>query len=339
MEKINSRKKNIRLTFSLFALVGIIALQNCSSTPKSVIAEAKEIKKHWANEPIVPIPIENNLDARKVSLGQKLFHEKLLSHDNSISCAGCHDLNKGGTDNAVNSVGINGQVGAINSPTVLNACYNFKQFWDGRAESLEEQVDGPTHAGKEMGSNWPEIIGKLSAVAEYQASFAALYKDGVQSKNIKDAIATFERSLSTPNSRFDQFLNGKKEALTQEEIDGYQLFKNYGCISCHQGVNIGGNLFQKFGVMGNYFEDRGHITAADFGRYNVTKNAGDKFVFKVPSLRNIALTAPYFHDGSAQTLDQAVQVMGRYQLGRVLTDKEVSQIVKFLNTLTGEQKR
>jgi cytochrome c peroxidase len=284
----------------LLIFVGLIAVCRRAPLAMSSLPESTGSQyNQWANEPILPIPDEIKLDVRKVRLGEKLFNDTHLSHNNEISCATCHSLDMGGTDHLARSVGINGQVGNINAPTVLNAAYNFKQFWDGRAETLEEQIDGPTHAAGEMGSNWEEITEKLGKSPEYVSIFAPLYKDGIQVQNIKDAIATFERSLITPDSRFDRFLKGDPDILSKEEKEGYRLFKSVGCASCHQGVNIGGNLFQEFGVMGNYFNDRGNITSADFGRYNVTKKENDKYVFKVPSLRNVELTAPYFHDGSA----------------------------------------
>ena len=233
------------------------------------------------------------------------------------------------------SVGVKGAEGFINTPTVFNSGFNFRQFWDGRAETLEDQVDGPIHSSHELGSNWPEIVAKLAAAPDYVAPFKALYPDGIQPQNIRDAIATFERSLYTPNSRFDRFLRGETEILTEAEKSGYHLFKSYGCVRCHQGVNVGGNMFQTFGVMGNYFADRGTVTRADLARFNVTGDQRDQHVFKVPSLRNVALTAPYFHDGSAARLEDAVSVMGAYQLGRRLEAREVDLIVQFLRTLTG----
>jgi len=287
-------------------------------------------------EPIRPIPSNLYLNARKVQLGHTLFHDPRLSHDNTISCASCHNLIKGGVDGQPTSTGINGATGPINAPTVFNSGFNFRQFWDGRAKNLEEQAAGPIHNPIEMGSNWREVIMKLEQDSYYIEQFNLLYLDGLNSHTIQDAIATFERALYTPNSRFDRYLSGDKNALTEKEILGYQRFKAYGCISCHQGMNIGGNMFQHFGVMGNYFEDRGNITQVDLGRYNVTNDPADKFVFKVPSLRNIALTAPYFHDGSAKTLPEAVRVMGRYQLGRMLSDEDIELLVAFLKTLTGE---
>jgi cytochrome c peroxidase len=288
------------------------------------------------DEPIKPLPAKLNLDARKVTLGRALFHDKRLSKDNSLSCASCHDLAAGGVDGKQFAVGIKGQVGPINTPTVLNSGLNFRQFWDGRAATLEEQAAGPVHNPGEMGSNWPEVIGKLSQDKALVERFKASYPDGLQPRNIQDAIATFERSLITP-SRFDRYLNGESNALQEDEKRGYQLFKNYGCVACHQGVGVGGNMYQAFGVLGNYFKDKGKITEADLGRYAVTKNELDRHVFKVPSLRNVELTAPYFHDGSAKTLEDAVEVMFRYQLGRTAPATEKALIVRFLKTLTGEK--
>ena len=290
----------------------------------------------FLDEPLQPIPPAATFDRRKVELGKRLFYDPRLSHDNSIACAGCHSLSKGGTDQRARSVGIGGAVGDINAPTVFNSGLNFKQFWDGRAETLEDQIEGPTHHPKEMGSNWPEIIGKLRQDPDTMKAFAELYPDGIQSHAVKDAIATFERSLLTPNSRFDQYLRGDRAALTPQEQDGYRLFKDYGCASCHQGANVGGNMFQVFGVMGDYFTDRGAQTNADQGRYNLTGHAHHRHMFQVPSLRNVARTAPYFHDGSAETLEDAVTVMAKYQLGRSLSARDVAALAAFLRTLTGE---
>ena len=290
------------------------------------------------SEPIQAIPRQIALNEAKVTLGEKLFHDPRLSHDNSVSCASCHNLDTGGTDRRRRPVGIKGAVGFVNTPTVFNSGFNFRLFWDGRAETLEEQINGPIQAPHEFGSNWPEITAKLAAIPDYAAAFGALYRDGIQPGTIRDAIATFERSLYTPDARFDQFLRGDQGALTESEKAGYRLFKTYGCIRCHQGINVGGNMFQTFGVMGNYFADRGNLTPADMGRANVTGDKRDQHVFKVPSLRNVALTPPYFHDGSAARLEDAVTIMGTYQLGRQLDPGEVDLIVQFLRTLTGTYK-
>lgn len=288
------------------------------------------------DEPLSALPRTIALDSHKVALGNLLFHDKRLSHDDSVACASCHVLAKGGVDGSVRSVGIGGRVAAVNTPTVLNSSFNFKQFWDGRADTLEQQIDGPVQHPDELGSDWLEIIAKLRREADYSKQFEALYPDGIQAANIKDAIATFERSLITPNSRFDRFLRGDAQALAAEESEGFRLFKSYGCVACHQGANVGGNMFAKFGVMRDYFKDRGNMTQADLGRFRVTGDPLHKHVFKVPSLRNVAQTAPYFHDGSAATLELAVDIMGRYQLGVTIPPHDVALIVAFLRTLSGE---
>ncbi len=288
------------------------------------------------NSPIQPLIQQLQLDREKVALGQKLFFDPRLSRDNTISCASCHDIAAGGADAIDLSVGIGGARTSVNSPTVLNSGLNFAQFWDGRADTLEEQIDGPVHHPSEMGSNWQEVLSKLRTVPEYVAAFDKAYPGGMQIQSVKDAIATYERSLITPNAPFDRFLNGDMGAINEEERAGYELFASLGCVSCHQGRGVGGNMFQRFGVVGNYFKDRGNITQADYGRYNVTGDDDDLHVFKVPSLRNVELTAPYLHDGSAETLEAVVQIMARYQIGQQLQDREVKQIVAFLKTLTGD---
>jgi cytochrome c peroxidase len=323
----------------LILLISMMSSENRNRTQwiESQESSVFEISKQESDEPIQPLPLEVNLDRHKVDLGNQLFHDPRLSGNNTISCASCHNLNRGGTDRLVVSIGINDQKGILNAPTVFNSSFNFKQFWNGRADTLEEQIDSPIHSHREMGSSsWSEIIKKLKQSPEYKASFKSLYPDGITSDNIKNAIATFERSLITPNSRFDRFLRGDEKALSFSEKDGYQLFKSSGCASCHQGINLGGNLFQSLGLFGDYFKDRGNITEADLGRYNVTKDDRDRYVFKVPSLRNIAITSPYFHDGSIKTLVEAVKIMGKYQLGRELSEKDINSIVRFLIALTGE---
>lgn len=287
-------------------------------------------------EPITPLPLSVALSPEKVELGRRLFHEAKLSGDGSISCASCHSLTTGGVDRLPRSRGMGGKEGSINAPTVFNSGLNFRQFWDGRAESLEEQVDGPLQNPVEMGGTWPKAIAVLMQDSRYQSAFAAIYPDGIQPKNIRDAIGNFERSLVTPNSRFDRFLRGEQAALSENEREGYRLFKRIGCVSCHQGMGIGGNVYQKLGIMEDYFALRGQINAADFGRYNVTQREADRFFFKVPSLRNVAMTAPYLHDGSASTLNKVVRIMARFQLGVKLEATEEAALMAFLRTLTGE---
>jgi cytochrome c peroxidase len=228
------------------------------------------------------------------------------------------------------------RIGSINAPGVYNAALNFAQFWDGRARTLEEQVDGPVTNPLEMGSRWEDVTAKLERDPATAAEFRAAFSDGVTPSNVRTAIADFERTLLTRDSPFDRFLAGDRAALGAEARAGYETFKSVGCTSCHQGANVGGNMFQRFGVLGDYFADRGNIGEADYGRFNVTKNEADRFVFRVPSLRNVEHTAPYFHDGSAETLEQAVQVMARYQLGRRLKDEQLRAIVAFLKSLSGD---
>lgn len=285
--------------------------------------------------PVLPLAPIQGLDPGRVALGERLFHDARLSADFSLACASCHNLAQGGVDGRKVSLGVKGAQGGINAPTVLNSGYGMAQFWDGRAASLEEQAAGPIHNPVEMGSNWAEVLGRLKQDADLVASFNKLYPEGLTADNVVDAIATFERSLVTVNSRFDRYLRGEKQILTPLEIDGYRRFQELGCTSCHQGVLLGSNMYQKFGVLRDYFAGK-KITPADLGRYNVTQREEDKHVFKVPTLRNIAQTAPYFHDGSADTLDQAVTVMARYQLGRDLSAQDVEAIVAFLKTLSGE---
>ncbi len=228
-----------------------------------------------------------------------------------------------------------GRLGGINAPTVFNSAYSLAQLWDGRAATLEEQAAGPVHNPLEMASNWPQVLERLGQDAALVSAFQSAYRSGLTAENIADAIASFERSLVTLDSPFDRYLRGERDALNMIEIEGYQRFREFGCTSCHQGMLVGGNMYQKFGVLKDYFVGR-QLSQADLGRYNVTGRDEDRHVFKVPSLRNIALTAPYFHDGSAATLAQAVAVMGRHQLGRELSSQDVEFIVAFLNTLTGQ---
>ncbi len=300
--------------------------------PLSVYAQDADLAA-----PIVPMIVVVDEDPAKVRLGRMLFNDKRLSNNNTISCASCHDLKSGGGDNQKFSKGVDGLTGVMNTPTVFNVRFNLAQFWDGRVETLEEQVDFPVHNPVEMASNWDDIVSKLSSDARLKVMFAQAFTGGeISATTISSAIASFERTLVTPNSRFDRFLLGNQNAISAKEKRGFKLFKSYGCSSCHQGVAVGGNMYEKMGVVVDYFKDRGNITPADYGRYNVTQIDEHKFEFKVPGLRNIALTAPYFHDGTATTLEEAVEVMAYYQLGRILSDEDRDHIVAFLLTLTGE---
>ena len=288
-------------------------------------------------EPLEPLPERLDVDTAKAALGSRLFHDPRLSGDGTISCASCHDLASGGDDGRVVSVGVGGKAGLVNSPTVFNVRFNIAQFWDGRAETLEDQIDGPIQNEIEMATMWPDVVTKLEDDGEYPGLFEAVYPgQPISRKTIRNAIAEFMASLITPNSRFDRWLKGDEQALSRMEKHGYELFKRYGCASCHQGRNVGGNMFQVFGVINDYFRKRGNITKADMGRYNVTGNEEDRHAFKVPSLRMAAHTAPYLHDGSAATLRDAVDAMFEFQLGRAAPDADKEAIVAFIKTLAGE---
>lgn len=308
-------------------------LSACDEVPPDLVPNHDVAAiEHASLRPLSPPP---EADPALVGLGADLFSEPRLSHDGTVSCASCHDLAHGGDDGRRSAVGIGGALGPINTPTVFNAALNFRQFWDGRAETLEEQIDGPTQSPLEMGSSWDAILAFLSGDAAYRTRFENLFADGVTAPNVRSAIAAFERTLITVDAPFDRYLAGDESALSESAREGHRLFEELGCASCHQGANIGGNMFQRFGVMGDYFGDRGGLTPADLGRYAVTHREEDRHVFRVPSLRNVALTAPYFHDGSATTLEEAVRVMARYQLGRHVASEEVAALVAFLTSLTG----
>jgi len=278
---------------------------------------------------IKPLPQSLPYDTDKASLGQRLFFDTKLSRDGTLSCATCHSLDSGGVDGLPFSHGIGGAKGSVNTPTVFNSAFNFVQFWDGRAKNLKAQAAGPIENPKEMGETFDNVVKKLSTDDDYRERFKKLY--GTISKDsISSAIAEYEKTLVTPNSRFDKYLKGDKAALSAKEIAGYELFRRKGCVACHNGVNIGGNMFQRFGVFSPRVSD-------SQGRYSVTKNEKDKYYFKVPSLRNVELTAPYFHDASAPRLKTAIKEMAKYQLGKPISEVEADWIEAFLRSLTGEK--
>lgn len=287
----------------------------------------------YAQEPITPIPAPAVKDAKLVELGKKLFFDPRLSKSGFISCNSCHNLSMGGSDNLKTSIGHNWQKGPINAPTVLNSSLNVAQFSDGRALTLKDQAGGPIANPGEMASTHDLAVDVLRSIPAYVAEFKATFgTDTVDIERVTRAIAAFEETLVTPNSRFDKWLKGDKKALTPTELAGYELFKDSGCTACHNGSAAGGNTFQKMGVVEPY-----KSKSPAEGRVAVTKEEADRFNFKVPTLRNVELTYPYFHDGEAVTLAQAVEVMGRIQLGKKFTDTENAQIVAFLKTLTGDQ--
>ncbi len=330
------RAEALALTFLVTAAAAACADPAPTSVPTSEpLAFVPDLVPATADDPIVPIPTRLDLDARKVALGEKLFKDPILSRDRDTSCLVCHPFGKGGADGMPKSQLFGKEPLAVNTPTVFNVGLNYKLHWNGKWDSLEAQLDTPILNPKVMNITYGEIVSRLDASTDYKPAFAAIYTDGVTEKNFRDAVATYERSLLTPRSRFDRFLSGEPEAIDDRERQGYALFKSHGCISCHQGVNVGGNMMQRFGALKDYFAGR-TITEADLGLYLVTNREEDKHVFRVASLRNVALTAPYFHDGSVDTLEKAVRIMAEYQLGRPLTDEQTGLIVAFLGSLTGD---
>lgn len=286
-----------------------------------------------SKEPIRPVSISFDYDRPKIELGKKLFFEPRLSKSGWISCNSCHNLSTGGADNLPTSIGHKWLFGPINSPTVLNVKFNLAQFWDGRAKDLKDQAKGPIANPVEMASNHELAVNVLQSIPEYVQWFKEVYKDEkITMDNVADAIAAFEETLTTPNSRFDWWLKDYDDKISETEKQGYDLFKDKGCVACHDGFGVGGTSFQKFGIAKPYDKD-----TRTLGRYNVTKDEKDKYVFKVPLLRNIELTAPYFHDASTWSLREAVNTMAECQLGLKLTEEETDKIVAFLRTLTGDQ--
>lgn len=307
-------------------LIGLASWVPAHSAPPQ--SQARDTR-----EPIQPVPAPPALNPLKVALGEKLFREKRVSKNNTMSCNTCHQLDLAGADGLARSPRVGGELAPFHTPTIFNVSLNFQLFWDGRKKFLEEQIETP----RDLQTDWKEVLAKLRGDPAYVAAFTHAYPDeGMSVRTLKEAIVTFERTLLTPGARFDRFLLGDDKAITEQEKTGYQLFKSYGCAACHQGVNVGGNMFQKMGVMQAHLHTRQSITPADLGRFNITQREEDRHVYRVPSLRNVALTAPYFHDGSIATLPEAIHKMAKYQLGRPIPKKDIDLIVVFLHTLTGE---
>lgn len=300
-----------------------------------VFSASQAIAANPRTEPVQPIPALEITNPAMVELGKKLFFDPRLSKSGFISCNSCHNLSMGGTDNIKTSIGHNWQQGPINSPTVLNSSLNLAQFWDGRAATLKDQAGGPIANPGEMAFTHELAVDVLQSIPGYVNDFAVVFgKDTLNIDMVTDAIAAFEETLVTPNADFDLWLKGDDKALTAQALAGYQLFKQSGCVACHNGPNLGGTSYQKMGVIEPYQSD-----SPEVGRAAVTGIDADRFLFKVPTLRNVELTYPYFHDGEAPTLEEAVDIMGRLQLGRVYSEQEIGQIVAFLKSLTGDQPR
>lgn len=285
---------------------------------------------------VQPLPLAHAEKAPRVALGKTLFDDKRLSKDDTVACVTCHGLDKGGTDQEAVATGVGDQKGPINSPTVFNAVFNVKQFWDGRAVDLKDQAAGPVTNPIEMAAKWEDVIEKLNKDAALKAAFEKEYPAGFSKDTITDAIAIFEKTLITPNAPFDKFLKGDAAAIGDDAKAGFALFKDTGCAACHAGKALGGQSFELMGRAGDYFADRGNVQEADGGRFNETKKESDRHKFKVPTLRNIAVTFPYFHDAGAKTLEKAVLTMAKFQHGVEMQDADIAKIVAFLQTLTGE---
>lgn len=319
----------------LVYLVAAAAVINCG--PKIDYNEVRNRAKSAIGTLPDKMPGSEKDTPELIALGKMLYNERRLSVNDTQSCASCHLLEgkKGGVDNTKFSPGAKGALGGRNAPTTLNAGFHFAQFWDGRAATLSDQAKGPVLNPVEMGMpSEKAVVEKISKIEEYKAAFAKAFpgsKSPITYQNIADAIAAFERTLIT-HDRFDDFLKGNDKALTKEEILGLQTFMNQGCTTCHVGPLLGGNSYRKMG------QARPYENTKDLGRQEVTKKEEDKFLFKVPSLRNVALTEPYFHDGGAATLTEAVAKMAYLQLGKQLSEQDVASIVTFLKSLTDKDR-
>lgn len=285
------------------------------------------------NEPVKVIEPFVSENPAKVELGKQLFFDPRLSMSGIISCNTCHNLSYSGTDNLKTSIGHKWQAGPVNSPTVFNSSLQIAQFWDGRALDLKEQAAGPIAANVEMAMPHTLAVNVIASIPGYREQIKRVYQsEQVTLDQITDAIAEFEKTLVTPNAPFDKWLRGEDDAITEQQLAGYQLFKQAGCVACHYGEALGGKSFMKMGLVAPYQSD-----SPSQGRFDVTGKEMDRFMFKVPTLRNVALTYPYFHDGAAETLEEATQIMGQLQLNRNFTEAELASLVAFMESLTGER--
>lgn len=318
----------------------VLALSSAYAEPQVPIAQVTAPHVPMSDSRLRPLPIEAPLDelsSAQTVLGEVLFHDSRLSNNGRFSCASCHDLSQGGDDGLPLSRNAQGGYRQHNTPSIFNVKYNFRLNWNGAFDGLASHLSHVIQSPATMGRSFDDLLSVLRSEPYYRQRFENLYEDGLTLANVFAALDLFQRSLVTPNADFDRYLRGERDALSEQAKRGYHLFEHYGCSSCHQGRNIGGNMYQKFGVFGDYALDtHGGHRPEDYGRYQVTGNEQDKFYFRVPSLRNVALTAPFFHDGSVATLEQAVALMARYQLGRELLPQEQADIVAFLESLTGE---
>lgn len=335
----NGRCKRI-VTIGLFAslsgaitLIGGVGISIATAQSDAPVEAFDQL--HVADrEPISPLPLSVNLDQEKVQLGRRLFADSRLSSGNGFSCASCHQTSLGMTDGRPLSSGLPNHEGVVNTLTILNVGFNTKFSWNGQTPSLEEQADRVVESQHTMGGQWAKVLADLSADGALKSKFDKVYPDGLTRKNIVNAIVEYEKSVITPNSLFDRYLRGDTGAIGEDAKAGYKIFKEYGCISCHQGLNVGGNMLQVFGIFGTPTSAKDGANTA--GAAQGSGIADDKPVFRVPSLRNVAETAPYFHDGSVGTLPEAISLMAKYQLGREISDEDVRKLESFLRSLSGE---
>ena len=318
-------------------MAGVASLAILSFTASAIEWQALPTK--------APEPASNPTTPAKVELGKMLYHDVRLSSNGVLSCNSCHNVMAGGEDNRSGSIGVKNQVGGRSAPTVWNSAFNSVQFWDGRAPSLEAQAKGPVTNPIEMGmKSWDDVVARLKDIPEYGKAFTAAFGDStITADNAAKAIASYERTLITPNSPYDRFVKGEKSALNEQQVRGMNLFAETGCAGCHSGPAFNGpqlaegtGFYQKFPTFENGMFEAKYRFSDDVGRFEATKQEQDKHFFKVPTLRNIALTAPYFHNGKVETLQEAVRVMAKLQLNKELTDPQVEDITAFLNGLTGE---
>lgn len=323
----------------LAVVVSLVGLWAYSSSGQSVSPQPAVVAEEVlaaSQEPLEPLPLHVPGDPARVALGERLFHDVRLSGRNTMACATCHRFDRGGADGLPQSMGATETPLPRNTPTIFNVAFNASFNWDGGAHSLEVHAERILLSPQLLHTTWPVLLAKLRDIPEYRSAFADLYPGRLTSAHVLDALTTYERSLVTPNARFDRYLRGDTTAISPVEQRGYMLFKTYGCVACHQGVNVGGNMFQKFGIFEAAPGARDTTRPVDLGRFVRTQVARDREVFRVPSLRNVALTAPYFHDGRTPSLAVAVAIMARVQLGRTLSADDTQAIVHFLHTLTGE---
>jgi cytochrome c peroxidase len=323
--------------FKIKQMAGAVSLAVLSFTVSAI---------EWQTLPAKPPePVSNPTTPAKVELGKMLFHDTRLSANGVLSCNSCHNVMNGGEDNRSGSIGVKNQVGGRSAPTVWNSAFNSVQFWDGRAPSLEAQAKGPVTNPIEMGmKSWDDVVARLQQMPEYVKAFSLAFGDNsLNADNAAKAIASYERTLITTNSAYDRYVKGDKSAFTEQQVRGMGLFAETGCVGCHSGAAFNGpqlpegtGFFQKFPTFENGMFEAKYRFSDDVGRYEATKQDADKHFFKVPTLRNIALTAPYFHNGKVETLQEAVRVMAKLQLNKDLTDAQADDIVAFLNGLTGD---